>query len=53
MGYAAVYALIEGKQNVMIGIVNKEITFTPFSKAIKHIEELNPDLIKMLDILSL
>ena len=53
MGYSAVYALIEGKQNVMIGIVNKEITFTPFSKAIKHIEELNPDLIKMLDILSL
>lgn len=53
MGYAAVHALLEGKQNLMIGIVNKEITFTPFSKAIKHIEELNPDLIKMMDILSL
>jgi len=53
MGYTAVHALLEGKQNLMTGIVNKEITFTPFSKAIKHIEELNPDLIKMMDILSL
>ena len=53
IGYASVHALLEGKHNVMIGIINKEIAFTPFEKAIKHIEELNPDLLKMLDILSL
>ncbi|MCD6069156.1 MAG: pfkA [Bacteroidetes bacterium] len=53
MGYAAVQALLEGKKNVMVGIVNKEICHTPFSQAIKHIEELNPELLKMMEILSL
>jgi len=52
MGYSAVQALLDGKKNVMIGIVNKEICFTPFSNAIKHIEELNPDLINMMEILA-
>ncbi|MDP2385321.1 MAG: 6-phosphofructokinase [Bacteroidota bacterium] len=53
MGYAAVQALLDGKKNVMIGIVNKHIHHTPFSKAIKHIEELNPELLKMMEILSM
>jgi 6-phosphofructokinase 1 len=53
MGYAAVQALLEGKKNVMVGIVDKNICYTPFSKAIKHIEELNPELLKMMEILSL
>jgi 6-phosphofructokinase 1 len=52
MGYSAVQALLEGKKNVMIGIINKEIYFTPFSQAIKHIEELNPDLINMMEVLA-
>ncbi len=52
MGYAAVEGLLQGKKNVMIGIVNKEISYTPFEKAIKHIAEPNPDLIKMMEILS-
>jgi 6-phosphofructokinase 1 len=52
MGYSAVQALLEGKKNVMVGIINKEINFTPFSKAIKHIEELNPELINMMEILA-
>lgn len=53
MGFAAVEALIEGKKNVMIGIVDKNITHTPFENAIKHIQELNPDLMRMVGILSL
>ena len=52
MGYSAVQALLEGKKNVMVGIINKEICFTPFSNAIKHIEELNPELINMMEILA-
>ena len=52
MGYSAVQALLEGKKNVMVGIINKEISFTPFSNAIKHIEELNPEMLRILDILS-
>lgn len=53
MGFAAVEALIEGKKNVMIGIVDKNIQFTPFENAIKHIQELDRDLMRMVGILSL
>ena len=53
MGFAAVEALMQGKRNVMIGIVNNNISYTPFKNAVKHIQELNPDLMRMVDILSL
>ncbi len=53
MGFGAVEALLKGKKNVMIGIVNKEIVYTPFEKAVKHIENLDSDLMRMVDILSL
>jgi 6-phosphofructokinase 1 len=52
MGFAAVEALLQGKQNVMIGIVDKCISHTPFEKAVKHIQELNSDLLRMVEILS-
>lgn len=53
MGFAAVEALMNGEKNSMIGIVDKNIKYTPFENAVKHIQELNPDLIRMVDILSL
>ncbi len=53
MGFAAVEALIKGRKSEMVGIVNKDIVYTPFSQAIKHIADLNPDLLRMVDILSL
>jgi len=52
MGYYAVKALQEGRTNEMIGIVNKQVSYTPFKDAIKHIEELNPEMLRILDILS-
>lgn len=52
MGYNAVKALLEGKYLVMIGIVDKKVVYTPFEKATKHIQELNEELVKMLEILS-
>lgn len=52
MGFAAVEALKAGKTGVMIGIINKEIAYTPFENAVKHLDHLNPDLVRMLDILS-
>ena len=51
-GMAAVKALSEGKRGVMIGIINKEIAFTPFEKAIKHNLAVNPMLLEMVEILS-
>ena len=53
MGFSAVEALMEGKQGVMIGIINKKISYTPFSNAVKHTEHLDPELIRMLEILSI
>lgn len=53
IGFAAVEALMQGKHNVMIGIVDKRITYTPFENAIKHTEVLDSDLIRMLEILSI
>lgn len=52
MGYNAVIALKEGHRNEMIGIINGKISFTPFENAVKHIEELNKDLLKMIEVLS-
>jgi 6-phosphofructokinase 1 len=52
IGFAAVEALLAGKHNVMVGIVDKRITYTPFEKAIKHTEVLDVDLLRMLEILS-
>jgi 6-phosphofructokinase 1 len=52
IGYYAVKALQNGHTNEMIGIVNKEVCYTPFAEAVKHIEELNPEMLKILDILS-
>ena len=53
MGMVAVESLIEGKKNVMVGIVDKQIVYTPFEKAIKHTGSMNPYLLRMTDILSI
>lgn len=53
MGYHAVEALLQHRKNVMIGIINKEIVYTPFEKAIKHTRHLNPAMLNMMEILSL
>ncbi|MBN1338279.1 MAG: 6-phosphofructokinase [Bacteroidales bacterium] len=52
LGYAAVNALAEGETGVMIGVINKNITYTPFEKAIKHHKNIRSDLLKMARILS-
>jgi 6-phosphofructokinase 1 len=51
MGYHAVKALISGKSKVMIGIINKQPAFTPFKDAVKHINELYPEMLEILDVL--
>ena len=53
MGFSAVEALLAGKKNVMIGIVNNKIVYTPFKNAVKHITEVHPDLQRMMQILAL
>jgi 6-phosphofructokinase 1 len=48
MGVAATEALIEGKSGVMIGIINNEIAYTAFEKAIKKAGDISP---KYLDLI--
>jgi 6-phosphofructokinase 1 len=52
MGYYAVKALQNGHANEMIGIINKQVCYTPFKEAVKHIENLNSDMLRILDVLS-
>ena len=53
MGFSAVEALLGGKRGVMIGIINNKISYTPFEKAVKHIDELHQDLVKMMRVLAI
>ena len=53
MGFSAVEALMAGKKSVMIGIINNKIAHTPFENAVKHINELHPDLIRMMSVLAI
>lgn len=52
MGFAAVKALLDGRRQVMIGIVNRAISFTPFEEAVKHLQEPDPALMKMIGVLA-
>lgn len=53
LGVAAVESLLEGRKGEMIGIIHGEIHYTSFSSAIKHLEEVNPNFLRIVDILSL
>ncbi len=52
MGYAAVQAILEGQRGIMVGIVDKDIAYTPFEKSIKHHQSINPVLLEISRILS-
>lgn len=53
MGVAAVEALLDGQRNIMIGVVNDELVYVPFSRAIKDDKQVDPALVQALTILSL
>lgn len=52
LGYAAIEGLMNGERNVMVGIINQEIVYTPLKDAITKAKKLNPDLVKMSGILA-
>lgn len=53
MGSAAVESLLAGKKNVMIGIQNGEMVEVPFKDAIEMKKNLNPNLLRLVNILSI
>lgn len=54
-GVAAVEGLLGGKKGVMVGQLHREIVFTPFAQAIKHIDaqKVSPTWLRLVEILSL
>ena len=53
MGVCAVETLLEGKSNLMVGVIDDQMVLTPLEKAIKGKSEINSNLIKVSDILSI
>jgi 6-phosphofructokinase 1 len=52
LGYQAVKGLYDGKRGVMVGSVNRQIVFTPFTQSIKHHKTFNYELKNIAEILS-
>ena len=52
LGYAAVDALIEGRHNTMIGILNNKLHFTPLDKAVKAKQRVSDEWMKIVKILA-
>ncbi|MCD8265444.1 MAG: 6-phosphofructokinase [Tannerellaceae bacterium] len=53
MGIAAIEALLDDQRNVMIGIKNDQITYVPFSQAIKKDKPINHELLNTLRVSSI
>jgi 6-phosphofructokinase 1 len=53
LGVAAVEGLKDGRRNEMVGLVHNVITHTPLEKAVKYHVDINPDFLKIVEILSL
>jgi len=52
MGFHAVESLIEGRNNVMVGIVNNKVHYTPLDNAVKAKQKISQDWFKIVKILA-
>jgi len=52
MGVKAVESLLDGKSNLMVGLINDKIAVTPLEKAIKGQSKINKELIRVSDIMT-
>lgn len=52
MGSCAVTALLAGKSDIMIGLDHGEMVNVPFSNAVKHNNQLNPQLVELVELLA-
>lgn len=53
LGHSAVEGLMDGQTDVMVGLLNDRITFTPFAEAIARQKDINNDLVRMAEILAM
>ena len=52
MGYSAVECLIAGTDNVMVGIMNNRMHYTPLEKAVKAKQKISDDWLRIVKILA-
>src|SRR5215204_858561 len=52
MGYAAVECLMYGRHNVMVGILNNKMHYTPLEKAVKAKQRISDEWLKIVKILA-
>ena len=52
MGYAAVECLMEGRNNVFVGIVNNRMHYIPLNEAVKKKQRISEEWMKIVKILS-
>jgi 6-phosphofructokinase 1 len=52
MGYSAVECLLEGRHNVMVGIMNNKMHFTPLERAVKAKQKITDEWLKIVKILA-
>jgi 6-phosphofructokinase 1 len=53
LGVGAVRGLMEGKDQVAVGRIHREVVYVPFEQAIKHNLEINKNLLDLVEILSI
>lgn len=53
LGVAAVDSLLEGKKDIMVGVYDKHLTYTPLQEAIKECNFIDDDLLRLVEILSI
>lgn len=52
LGLGALEGLMDGQKNVMAGVINNELVYTPFRDTIRLPKPINEDLLRMVKILS-
>jgi 6-phosphofructokinase 1 len=52
LGHAAIEALLQGRTQEMVGMINQEIAFTPFEQCVKLHKPMPDDLITMIRVLA-
>ena len=52
MGYYAVESLLIGRYNVMVGVINNKIHYTPLDKAVKEKQKIGQEWMKIVKILA-
>jgi 6-phosphofructokinase 1 len=52
MGVKAVESLLDGKTNLMVGLLSDKIAVTPLDQAVKGKSEINMELLRVSDIMS-